>query len=192
MKAEGSVENRGRSETVIGYFDAKKDIEVIVDASPVGLGAILAQYRVIAFASRALTDTELRYSQTEPEALAIVWACEHFDIYLRGAKLFTVITDHKPLEKIWQKPKPTLRIERWGLRLQPYKLSIKYRPGADNPRDYMSRHPISDTKTVESKLAEEYVNFLTDEAIMKAVDIDEVKGHRKCFQIKLITKLKKV
>ena len=102
-------------------------------------------------------------------------ACEHFDIYLRGAKSFTVVTDHKPLEKIWEKPKPTLRIERWGLRLQPYKLTIKYRPGADNPADYMSRHPISDNKTLESKLAEEYVNFLTDEAIMKAMDIDEVK-----------------
>ena len=39
----------------------------------------------------------------------------------------------------------------------------------------MSRHRISDNKTVESKLAEEYVNFLTDEAIMKAMDMDEVK-----------------
>ena len=39
----------------------------------------------------------------------------------------------------------------------------------------MLRHPISHTKTVESKLAEEYVNFLIDEAIMKAMDIDDVK-----------------
>ena len=39
----------------------------------------------------------------------------------------------------------------------------------------MSRHPISHTKTVESKLAEEYVNFLIDEAIMNAMDIDDVK-----------------
>ena len=28
------------SDTVIAYFDAKKDIEVIVDASPVGLAAM--------------------------------------------------------------------------------------------------------------------------------------------------------
>ncbi|XP_062585043.1 uncharacterized protein K02A2.6-like [Saccostrea cucullata] len=78
-----------------------------------------------------------RYSQTEREALAIVWACEHFDIYIRGANNVNIITDHKPLEKIWQKPRPPLRIERWGLRLQPYKLTIKYEPGCNNPADYM-------------------------------------------------------
>ena len=37
----------------------------------------------------------------------------------------------------------------------------------------MSRHPISDNKTVESKLAEEYVYFLKDGAIMNAMDIFE-------------------
>ena len=165
------------SDMVIAYFDAKKDIEVLVDASPVGLAAMLVQDKVVAYASRALSDTESRYSQTEREALAIVWACEHFDIYLRGAKKFTVITDHKPLERIWEKQKPTLRIERWGLRLQPYKFVIKYRPGADNPVDYMSRHPVNENKTIGSKLAaEEYVNFVADEAVMKAMDIDEVKS----------------
>ena len=60
-----TLKSKLSSENEIGYFDAKKDIEVVVDASPVGLGAILA----IAFASRALTDTESRYSgQTERDA----------------------------------------------------------------------------------------------------------------------------
>lgn len=172
-----ALKSKLSSETVMAYYDPKKDIEVIVDASPVGLAAILVQNKIVAYASRALTDVESRYSQTEREALAIVWACEHYDIYLRGAKSFKVITDHKPLEKIWEKPKPTLRIERWGLRLQPYKLKIQYRRGEDNPADYMSRHPISSktVKTVESKVAEEYVNFIKDEAVMKAMNMDEVK-----------------
>ena len=74
------------SDTVISYFDAKKDIEVIVDASPVGLPAMLVQDKVVAYTSSVLSDTESRYSQTEREALAIVWACKLFDIYLRGAK----------------------------------------------------------------------------------------------------------
>ena len=72
--------------------------------------------------------------------------------------------------------KLTLGIERWALRLQPYKFVIKYKLGADNPVDYMSRHPVNESKTIGSKLAEEYVNFVADEAILKAKDIDEVNS----------------
>ena len=76
------------SDTVMAYFDPAKDTELIVDASPVGLGAILYQSdrkgerHTIAYASRALSDVERRYSQTEREALAIVWSCEHFHLYI--------------------------------------------------------------------------------------------------------------
>jgi hypothetical protein len=31
---------------------------------------------------------------------------------------------------------------RWGLRLQPFKMQIKYRSGKDNASDFMSRHPL--------------------------------------------------
>ena len=122
---------------------------ITVDASPVGISAILAQEglgsndcRVVAYASRALSPIEKRYSQTEKEALSIVWAVEHFHLFLYG-KAFTLITDHKPLEVIYGscKSKPSARIERWVLRLQPYRFIVQYRPGVDNPADYLSRHP---------------------------------------------------
>ena len=132
----------------------------MVDASPVGLAALLVQEkRVVVYGSRALSDVETRYSQTEREALAVVWACEHFDIFINGAPQFTVISDHKPLETIWKKPRPPLRIERWGLRLQPYRMVIKYQPGADNPADYMSRHPAGQgiLSSREQYMAEHYV-----------------------------------
>ena len=68
----------------MSYFDRQKKTEVIVDASPVGLGFILVQgneseqKRVVAYASKTLKAVEQRCSQTEREALAIVWSCEHF------------------------------------------------------------------------------------------------------------------
>ena len=91
-------------ETTISYFDPKeRETFIVVDASPVGLADILTQDKqVVAYASRALTDVESRYSQTEREALGIVWvACEHFNTDLCGSPHFTVRTDHKPLTSIW-------------------------------------------------------------------------------------------
>ena len=71
----------------MAYFDKNKETFVIVDASPVGVSGILAQkhrdsenHKVVAYASRTLTNVEQRYSQTEKEALAIVWAVEHFHL----------------------------------------------------------------------------------------------------------------
>jgi hypothetical protein len=61
----------------LSYFDLNAETQVIADASPVGLGAVLVQkqnneYKVICYASRSLTAIERKYSQTEREALGLV------------------------------------------------------------------------------------------------------------------------
>ena len=54
------------SDTVLSYFNHHREATIIVDASPVGLGAILCQdNHVVAYASRSLPPVEQRYSQTE-------------------------------------------------------------------------------------------------------------------------------
>ena len=171
--------------TTMRYFNPKAQTEVIVDASPHGVGAILTQRdtdeeenHVVAYASRALTDVETRYSQTEREALAVVWACEHFHLYLFGSH-FTVTSDHKPLEGIFNKPTShtNARIERWNLRLQSYDFTLRYKPGDGNPADFLSRHPVSPamTKTKHEKtVADEYVSFLIDHDIPKAMTKKEI------------------
>ena len=172
------------NEPVIAYFDPHKQTTVTVDASPYGLGAIVTQRidlsttpQVIAYASRSLTDVECRYSQTEREALAVVWACEHFHLYLYGAP-FTLVSDHKPLELIFNNPKsrPPARIQRWSLRLQPYDFVVQYKSGKDNPADYLSRHakPSSHTSP-QAQSAEEYVNFVVNSVIPRAMSIDDIK-----------------
>ena len=69
------------------------------DASDVGLGAILSTLRgmVIEYGSRSLNSTESKDITTEKECLAIVWAVHKFRYFLLGV-LFTLETDHKPLE----------------------------------------------------------------------------------------------
>lgn len=129
----------------LGYFDICDQTQVIADASPFGLGAVLIQCdskgpRVIAYGNKTLSDVEKRYCQTEKEALAIVWAVEHFRMYLYGLKEFDLITDHKPLEVIFgTRSKPCPRIERWVLRLQSYNYKIKYQSGKLNIADPFSR-----------------------------------------------------
>ena len=108
----------------------------------------------------------------------MVWGIEHFHLYLYGSS-FQVITDHKPLETIFNNPtcKATARLERLQLRPQPYKTKIIYKPGADNPADYMSRHPDPKQSQNPSHLSrvDAYINFVTTNAVPPAVTLQEVK-----------------
>ena len=146
------------------------------------LGAILVQDTkdervVISYASRALTPIEQRYSQTELEALAVVFGYERYHFYVMGSR-FTVVTDHKLLVSIYNNPQlnPPARIERWTLRLQRYDMTVVYRPGKDNPADYLSRHPDPHPKAYRAEMeGEEYVNFVAITAVPKATTFEEVQ-----------------
>ena len=175
------LKKRLASAKILGYFDTNAQTKVIADASPVGLGAGLVQQqgeelRVISYESRSLSNTERRYSPTEKEALAIVWACERFHAYLYGAE-FELMTDHKPLECIFSpKSKTSARIERRILRMQPYKFSVKYSPGPKNIADSLSRllHPTSNSK--EKNQTDEYVKWVAQESTPVVLTTREVES----------------
>ena len=68
---------------VLAFFDVKKPVTVSCDASQHGLGAVLLQdCQPVAYASRALTDTERRYAQIEKELLAGVFGLERCNQYV--------------------------------------------------------------------------------------------------------------
>ena len=171
--------------TSMAYYNPDLKTKVITDASPVGLAAILVQTetdgseKVIQAASRSLSDVERRYSTTEKESLSIVWGLEKFEHYLIGLENFTLESDHKALEYIFNNPrsKPPARIERWTLRLQPFRFTLQHRPGIGNPCDHMSRHPL---KTLSSKppyeevIAEEHINLIVRHSMPVALKVDEV------------------
>ena len=171
------------SDTVMAYFDKEKHTELTTDASPWGLSAILSQRtpgqedrRIVAYVSRSLTPVEQRYSQTEREALAIVWAVERLHMYLYGGH-FTLHTDCKPVELILNnaKSRPPARIERWNLRLQEYHFSNVHTKGRDNPSDFLSRHPSPDVSSVEQESAEQYVRFIATHSTPKAMSLVEIQ-----------------
>ena len=73
------IKDRVSDAKTLAYFKLGCKTTVVADASPVGLGAVLlqehkGQHKVISYASYSLTDVEKRYSQTEKEAIGLVWA----------------------------------------------------------------------------------------------------------------------
>ena len=85
--AFGKLKELITSTSALADFTANSKTRIVADASSVGLGVVLIllqgnEWRATAYALRGLTDVERRYSQTEREALVLVWACECFNMYI--------------------------------------------------------------------------------------------------------------
>ncbi|CAA9996130.1 unnamed protein product [Nesidiocoris tenuis] len=136
------------SDRIIAYPDFSKTFVLATDASTTAIGAVLSQgeghnEHPVAFASRALNPAEQRYSVTERELLAVVWACNHFQNYLLGQK-FVLETDHIALTAALKLKDPTSRIGRWVIRLSEYSFEPRYRPGTQlRHADGLSRSRIA-------------------------------------------------
>ncbi|XP_058817909.1 uncharacterized protein K02A2.6-like [Topomyia yanbarensis] len=183
-RAFESIKEAVSDVSYLGFFDKKDKTKLIVDASPEGLGAVLlqvnedGQHRIIAFASKALSELEQKYFQTEREALAIVWGVERFSLYLLGTK-FQLITDCKALKFLFNaRSRLCPRIERWVLRIQSFNYEIIYEPGATNLADALSRLSVATAKPFD-KSVESYIHQLVDFAVPEAVTLDKVTAETK-------------
>ncbi len=93
---------------VLVKADISQPFVVTTDASKTHVGGVLSPVqpdgtnKAIAYFSKKMKPTEVRYSATDKGALTMVLTCKNFHHYLWGVK-FTIFTDHQPLTNIFKK-----------------------------------------------------------------------------------------
>ena len=164
------IRNQIASAPLMAIFNVDCPTFVSTDASDCGVGAVLSQIqdgveKVVAYASRKLSVSEKKYSAGEKEALACVWACEKWHLYLFG-RPFTLRTDHSALTTLLSRGNKgirPLRISRWYARLLNYNFIIVYRPGSQNQvADVLSRLPVDDPDDTEARDEQQLISSVTE------------------------------
>ena len=131
------------SSLVVRNFDSSKPVYLLNDASRLfGLGYALGHieldasrqkvFKIVHCGSKGLTPTQQRYSTIELECLAIVWAILKCSFYLRGLPLFSVYTDHRPLQGVFQNDIFDLaspRLQRLREKIAMYSFQVCWVPG---------------------------------------------------------------
>ena len=152
-------------------MDAHAPVFLQTDASDYGIGAYLfqvvdGQQRPVAFLSKTLDRTQLRWSTPEKEGYAIYHALKKLEYLIRDFR-FTLQTDHKNLIYINDTASP--KVVRWKLAIQEYDFDIEHIPGKTNiAADGFSRFCQFPTKELQSKNEEEQAD-MTDH-VMGIID----------------------
>ena len=128
------------SAPVLKFPNFEEKFVLTTDASNQGLGAVLSQNNhPCLFISRTLNKAEEKYTTSEKELLAIVWAMKRLRQYLLGKK-FKIQTDHRALVWLHNVKDPSSRLLRWRLRMEEYDYEIEYVKGKENKvADCLSR-----------------------------------------------------
>ncbi|KAI5152320.1 hypothetical protein ENBRE01_2739 [Enteropsectra breve] len=152
-KAFEHLKHKVSSNVSLHIADYDKPFILTTDASTTGLGAVLqqeidGQILTIDWASRKLTPAEQKYGITEKEFMAVAWAFQHYDYYLRGRK-FNVLAAIRNKNSFG-----TLKLERMRERLQEYDFDVAYKQGSEiGETDTLSREkePADDYSDAEKK-----------------------------------------
>ena len=142
------IKSRFITAPVLSLPDPERQFIVEVDASEVGVGAVLSQRSLrdgkvhpCAFFSHRLSPAERNYDIGNRELLAVRLALGEWHHWLEGAAHpFLVWTDHKNLEYIRSAKRLNSRQARWALFFGRFTFSLSYRPGSKNIKpDALSR-----------------------------------------------------
>ena len=136
------------------HFDPKEENYVPTDAYNTELGATLWQkegevFRLVAFASRFLTDCERKYAIHELELLGDLWGLKDFRYYVFGKRV-KLLTYHQALQPLLKRNRAhkqySAKLTRWLDRVSHFDVNVQYTAGKNCPlMDHLSSHPISNS-----------------------------------------------
>ena len=160
------------SAPLLAYPDFSLPFTIQCDTSNIAIGAVIGQiinnqFRPVMYGSRYLTSAESRYSATERELLAIVWAAKRFNPYIYGRHV-TIVTDHQPLVTMKSLKDPMGRIGRLFHKIQDLDYDLIYQPGSSNyTADLLSR-PSIEANSIELRV-ESCINWPLEQSLDAAV-----------------------
>ena len=145
----------------LAHPDEDFDFYLCTDASHMHHGAVLTQvppgqadlplqdqdHRPLGFISGTFDKTQLRWSVTEKEAYAIIFAVKRLDYMLHRERGFIILTDHRNLAYIFGTDAPPAqpryladKLARWAVTLSCFRYKIRHVPGEANAwGDMLSR-----------------------------------------------------
>ena len=128
-----------KSAPVLLAPDFDKCFKLAVDASDVGIGAVLLQEddngidHPVCYFSKKFNKHQKNYSTIEKGCLALILAIQQFEVYLTSSTTpIVVFSDHNPLSFLHKLKNKNQRLLRWSLLLQEFNLDIRHIKGKDN------------------------------------------------------------
>ncbi|CAJ0604217.1 unnamed protein product [Cylicocyclus nassatus] len=119
-------------------FPQDKEFFLHTDGSQVAVGAALFQQAsdsdhlvAVGYFSKALSDSQRKWSPTHIELFAIISALRFFRAIIYGNHT-TIYSDHRPLTFLLTHNKTHDNLARWVVELQSYDITIKYHKGSSN------------------------------------------------------------
>ncbi len=130
----------------LAYPNFQKDSHLYTDASGISLGAALkeldsgSKLQPLTYTSRTLNQAEQNCSTTHREALAVVWALQHFKDFTYRHPIH-VKTDHAAVVELFSQNHLSGKLARWSLIIQDFNPTFAYLPGKANVvADALSRY----------------------------------------------------
>ena len=136
-KAFEELKKRFTEEPVLTAPDLDKKMRMEIDTSDYATGRVLSMecedglWRLVAFLSKSLNETERNYEIHDKEMLVIIRELEVWRYLLKGVQFkFEIWTDHKNLEYFIKVQKLNQRQARWALYLSQFDFTLKHVAGA--------------------------------------------------------------